>query len=640
MKPSTLQLILARLQERLAARPSAPYHVPGRWRDPFGDPRATEVVPESFFIERIQSILAAPARPCIRNGSHPGDWSQHAVTYNLLVRYGAAFDHNQDGAVTPALLDNGWRETGTFLKAIALLPHIQALGCNTVHLLPITTIGRDGNKGDMGSAFAIRDPYGIDEHLAEPALGLDAATEFTAFVEAAHHMGIRVIVEFVFRTAAKDSVWAKTNPEWFYWIRADVPDRKLGDLSEDAYAAPTFTRQELDLIYDAVGNGRFDPLLPPHDSYLRMFLPPPPPESVRLVNGQWRGLSADPATGESVEMRVPGAFCDWGPDSTQPPWTDVTYLRLYDHPDFNYMAYNTVRMYAAQLAAPENIVEPLWEKITEIIPHYQREYRIDGVMIDMGHALPSELKHRMIHRARQLDPDFALWAEEFGLHPGVRAEGYNVCLGPFMQRVRDPEAWQHLLEQIADSGVPVPFMATGENHNTPRATHWPGGKAFSLLIQTYGAFLPAIPYIHNGAELTDPTPVNTGFDFTDAEIANLPPSVLPLFSAAGLDWTRGDTLVDELRRLHALRARYHDLVTNPDPGSLRLLESADPAISGYLRQPPGETRGIAVVGNRDMETPRAFTPPPHFATTDLLTNQPLPAELAPGQVVVLEVRES
>ena len=60
------------------------------------------------------------------------------------------------------------------------------------------------------------------------ALGLGAEAEFAGFVEAAHHLGLRVVLEFVFRTAAKDAVWASEHPEWFYWIRADVPDREAG----------------------------------------------------------------------------------------------------------------------------------------------------------------------------------------------------------------------------------------------------------------------------------------------------------------------------------------------------------------------------------------------------------------------------
>ena len=629
--------VMNRLEARLAQSPSAAYRVPGLWLNPNGPLEAQQVVPEEFFLGRLRAILAQEPQSRVTDGDVPGDWGKNAIAYNLLVRYGAAFDHNGDGSVSPALLANGWRETGTFLKAITLLPFIRSLGCNTVHLLPITSIGQDGHKGDMGSAFAIRDPYALDEHLAEPALGLDVETEFAAFVEAAHHLGIRVVVEFVFRTAAKDAAWAKEHPEWFYWIRADVPDRQPGVATEDTYGAPIFTPEELRAIYDAVGQGRFHELLPPHDIYRNMFTAPPAPETIRMENGGWRGLTPDPRTGQLVPVRIPGAFCDWGPDSEQPPWTDVTYLRLYDHPDFNYIAYNTVRMYAAQLARPENIVRPLWDKIVEVIPHYQTTFAVDGVMIDMGHALPADLKRALVARARQVDPDFALWAEEFNLTPHAREEGYNVCVGPFMQTVRDTERFRGWLRWIHGAGLPVPFMAMAENHNCPRAVHWPGGTAYALYAQTMGAFLPGVPYLHNGIELAEPVPVNTGFDFTNEEVAQWPPARLPLFSAAAMDWTRTDNLISPLRRVHALREKYRDLCSDASAGTIIPLETANRAITGYIRQQPETTTGLAVLGNSDMHQAHPLTLPHPSATTDLLTDAPLPSRLQPGQVVAYAI---
>ena len=637
MHSNALKRVIDRLEERLARSPSPALYIPGLWNDPFGPVKAQSVVPERFFRDRLGAILATPPRQCVTDGDHPGDWGKNAIAYNLLVRYGAAFDLDGDGRISCEPLASGWRETGTFLKAITMLPFIQSLGCNTIHLLPITAIGQDGNKGNMGSAFAIRDPYALDEHLAEPALGLDVETEFAAFVQAAHHLGIRIVVEFVFRTAAKDSVWAQSHPEWFYWIRADIPDRKPGETSEETYGVPLFPPDELRQVYDAVGQGRFHELPPPHAVHRDMFMPPPPPDTIHLENGRWRGTSIDPRTGRPVTVRIPGAFCDWTPDSTQPPWTDVTYLRLYDHPDFNYIAYNTVRMYATQLAHPENIVRPLWSKITEVIPHYQTHFRVDGVMIDMGHSLPADLKRQLVARARQVDPDFALWAEEFNLTPHAREEGYNVCLGPFLQTVRDPEHMRGWLRWIHGAGLPVPFMATAENHNTPRAVHWTGGRAYALHAQAFGAFLPGVPYLHNGIELAEPVPVNTGFDFTDEETAALPASVLPLFSAAAMDWTREQTLVSDLRRIHALRTQHQELFSDPAPGTIIPLETANRAITGYIRQKPGVKNGFAILGNSDMRNSQAFTPPHSAPTVDLLSGKPLPAVLQPGQVVVYAI---
>lgn len=638
MKLTAVKQVLNRLEERLSQAPSAAYWVPGLWVDPNGSPAAQSVVPEQFFRSRLRAILAAEPQLRVTDGEIPGDWGKHAIAYNLLVRYGAAFDHDGDGGISPGVLANGWRETGTFLKAITLLPFIRSLGCNVVHLLPITAIGRDGNKGDMGSAFAIRDPYALDEHLAEPALGLDVETEFAAFVEVAHHVGIRVVVEFVFRTAAKDAAWAKEHPEWFYWIRADVPDRQPGEKTEASYGAPIFTAEELRDIYAAVGQGRFHELVPPHSIYRDMFTAPPAPDTVQMENGGWRGWAPDPRNGQLVPVRIPGAFCDWGPDSDQPPWTDVTYLRLYDHPDFNYIGYNTVRMYAAQLARPENIVRPLWDKIIEVIPHYQTHFGVDGVMIDMGHALPAELKRRLVARARQVDPDFALWAEEFDLTPHARDEGYNVCVGPFMQTVRDVERFRGWLRWIHGAGIPVPFMAMAENHNCPRAVHWAGGAAYALYAQTMGAFLPGVPYLHNGIELAEPVPVNTGFDFTSEEVAQWPPARLPLFSAAAMDWTRTENLIAPLRRVHGLRETVRDLCSDAAAGTIIPLETANRAITGYVRQRPGSATGLAVLGNSDMHAEQALTLPHPTATHDLLTDAPLPARLQPGQVIVYSIQ--
>ena len=633
MNTNALNILMVRIEERLENAPSEPVQIPGLWIDPHGSPDAQSVVPEQFFRDSLLNILATPPTKRVVDGGIPGDWGKNAIAYNLLVRYGAAFDLNGDGEISCEPLASGWRETGTFLKAITMLPFIRSLGCNTIHLLPITSIGQDGNKGDMGSAFAIRDPYALDEHLAEPALGLDAETEFAAFVEAAHHLGIRVVVDFVFRTAAKDAAWAKDHPEWFYWIRADVADRKPGEQNEDAYGTPLFEPDELREVYDAVGQGRFHELPPPHAIHRNMFTVPPAPETLRLENGCWRGTAPDPRTGEPVAVRIPGAFCDWTPDSSQPPWTDVTYLRMYDHPDFNYMAYNTVRMYATQLGKPEHIVTGLWDKIIEVIPHYQTHYRVDGVMIDMGHSLPVELKQRLVARARQVDPDFALWAEEFNLTPHAREEGYNVCLGPFMQTCRDRNNFRNWLRWIHEDGLPVPFMATAENHNTPRAVHWEGGTAFTRYAQTLGAFLPGVPYLHNGIELAESTPANTGFDFTDEETAALPPSILPLFSAAAMDWTRKQTLVEDFRRIHALRTQHPDLFANADAGSLTPIETESDALVGYTRQTPGAQTGIALIGNSDMQNPQPLKLAHPEATTDLLTGGALPAALEPGQVV-------
>ena len=74
------------------------------------------------------------------------EWKTSAVVYNLFIRLTAAFDHDGDGKIGTAPLECGFRETGTLLKAIALLPYMKNLGANTVYLLPLTESAREARK--------------------------------------------------------------------------------------------------------------------------------------------------------------------------------------------------------------------------------------------------------------------------------------------------------------------------------------------------------------------------------------------------------------------------------------------------------------------------------------------------------------
>src|SRR2546425_11953558 len=86
-------------------------------------------------------------------------------------------------------------------------------------------------------------------------------------------------------------------------------------------------------------------------------------------------------------------------------------------------------MYDSRLAREEYVNKPLWKKVADIIPYYQQTFGIDGVMIDMGHALPMQLKKEMIRRARGIDPDFAFWDENFSVEEKSVKEGYNAVIG-------------------------------------------------------------------------------------------------------------------------------------------------------------------------------------------------------------------
>jgi len=578
------------------------YAVPNLWMDPELKPGSTLVEPCRFYLDRIKWIEARPREPLIQ-GNPGGDWSSNAVIYNTLVRAATGFDHDGDGEVTPHPIGAGWMETGTFLKSIATLPLVKHMGFNTIHLLPVTTIGEDGHKGTLGSVYAIRNPYRLDPRLSEPALGLEPEDEFAAFIDAAHHLGLRVVVEFVFRTASKDADWVAEHPDWFYWIRAEVPDRKPGEENEDAYGAPIFSDEELRQLKSQVEQGERNDLVPPPEAYRQMFTRPPDAESVRMIDGSWVGVLED---GDGTRVRIPGAFADWPPDDIQPPWTDVTYLRLYDHPDFNYIAYNTLRMYDARLAQPENRVEPLWDRIVGILPYYQRHFGIDGVMIDMGHALPMALKRRFVEAAREIDPSFAFWDENFDVSRQSRQEGYNAVLGNYWWfAYRPDELVEEMLRRCAETGHPIPFFAAPENHNTPRATARPGALPYARLVWALGCLLPAVPFCHAGLEVAETWPVNTGLDFQPEELSQYPTEHLPLFSEAAYGWENQPNMVDWIRRVLDARAQSAELITDPTPATFRLVGSDNAHVWAVIRR--NHERAIAILFNLSWDTTQAFS---------------------------------
>ncbi|MBS3784638.1 MAG: alpha-amylase, partial [Anaerolineae bacterium] len=576
------------------------YTVPGLWVDPQLPPEQHAVDPARFYLERIAWIEDQPHSPLI-SGKPGGEWSRNATIYNTLVRAATGYDHNGDGDVALEPIGGGWMETGTFLKTIATLPLIKQMGFNTIHLLPITAIGEDGHKGTLGSVYAIRNPYRLDARLSEPILGLKPEQEFAAFLEAAHHLGIRVVVEFVFRTASKDADWVREHPDWFYWIKADVPNRQAGEKDEDAYGAPIFTDDELDQIKAQVERGDLEDLTPPHAIYREMFTAPPDPENVSMVDGSWIGTLAD-----GTRVRIPGAFADWPPDDLQPPWTDVTYLRLYDHPDFNYIAYNTVRMYDETLAQPSNRVEPLWEQIIGILPYYQRNFGIDGVMIDMGHALPMPLKQRLVETARDIDADFAFWDENFTISSKSREEGYNAVIGNYWWLGYRPDRLvDEMLRTCAQSGYPLPFFAAPESHNTPRAAARPGGVAYGQLLWALGALLPALPFCHAGFEIGETMPANTGLDFKPEELSKYPSEALPLFSETAYAWDSGPNLVEWIQRTLAVRERHTDLITDPHPATFELVASTNSSVWAVIRRRGAQA--LFIIINLNWEEAEAFS---------------------------------
>jgi len=549
-----------------------PYTVPGAWVG--AHTPVTFSSGASYLLHQLRRLDAIR-----RKRDQKATWSlDRAVAYNAMVRQATSYDHG------PGTDKDGWRSTGTFLKLLGLIPYLHSLDVDTLVLLPITEIGAIGRKGQLGSPYAVKHPFRLDPQLAEPCIDMSVDDQARVFIEICHLLGMKVVLETVLRTVSIDSEYVQGHPNWFYW----VDESKLGSI--ESFRSPTFTADELRTMHEKVEGGDFTHLPEPSEAYRTLF--DVMPMKVTKDEHGWKGIGP-----QGKILRIPGAFADWPPDDPQPAWSDVTYLRLHDHPAYRYMAYNTIRMFERDLDRSDYRQTSLWNTIAGIIPHYIRMFGIDGAMIDMGHALPRDLRSRIVSESRALKADFMLFEENFHITEVSRSTGYDAVIGYLPFDAHDPQKLSRFIDRVSANDIPIRYLATPESHNTPRAAErlpQRAGAALWLFLR----FLPrGVSFLHAGVELNETRPVNTGLGFTPEEIAKNPTSMLALFNDVPLPWDTGvvhaEWLIEKLRQLQAMDV----LSVLRDDDGVQRVDVDDPDVVAYVRHGSGSRRGILVVVN-------------------------------------------
>ena len=86
-------------------------------------------------------------------------------------------------------------ESGNFINAIQRLDEIKKLGVNTIHILPVTPVGKLKALGTAGSLYAISDFEGINEQLVDKNSNLPPKEQAKKFISECHKRGIKVIID-------------------------------------------------------------------------------------------------------------------------------------------------------------------------------------------------------------------------------------------------------------------------------------------------------------------------------------------------------------------------------------------------------------------------------------------------------------
>jgi glycosidase len=117
-------------------------------------------------------------------------------------------------------------EEGTFRALIKDLPRIKDLGVEILYLLPIHPIGVKARKGTLGSPYSIVDYYKVNEELG-------TLEDVKSFLETAHSMGFKVMMDIVFNHTSRDATWVSKHPEYYYYKDGKLANR-VGDWSDIA----------------------------------------------------------------------------------------------------------------------------------------------------------------------------------------------------------------------------------------------------------------------------------------------------------------------------------------------------------------------------------------------------------------------
>ena len=116
---------------------------------------------------------------------------------------------------------------GTLRAAEAYLPNLQALGIDAIWLMPIYPIGNEGRKGTLGSYYSIQDYCAIN-----PEFG--TMEDFDHFVEIAHSLGMKVLLDWVANHTARDAKWLQTKPADWYERESDGTAKVPWDWTDTA----------------------------------------------------------------------------------------------------------------------------------------------------------------------------------------------------------------------------------------------------------------------------------------------------------------------------------------------------------------------------------------------------------------------
>lgn len=497
---------------------------------------------------------------------------KHSRIYCAMPRYTMAWDTCGNGGIS----------NGTLVRMLALLPILKKMQVNVLYLLPITEYSTRNQKGDMGSPFAIKDFYKLDPNLHDEIVegieNFDLNDEFHLLVEAAHLVGIRIVIDFIPRVTARDSNIILDHPEWVYWIDKDyekdfkTPEIPGLDFFEEC------TVDNIDKVYQAESTKK-------HLTHFRKAPNLEDPEKWEEVVKKIKdsGENALELIEKEFGITTPPAHSDWIND-VQPIWTDITFWKLYldnnpwaskylskDQPD--YVMFDTIKTNKFPAKVPN---QELWDLFEDVLKYYATEFQLDGFRFDIGHTLPPALLQRLFATVRQYVKNPIFISEDLfnRNHESARKTGYNIMLGSSWNEVShiSKDTYENFIKELSEMNIMA--YACAETHDTPRIVTRKGGKRLSRSLAIVNNFLPnGAHFMLAGYEINESQPMNCGL----ADNTNGAPIKKAFFNEMVMDWDKDDAenMIEYLINVNTIRKDMDDSI---DVSDFEMVDTGSSAI--------------------------------------------------------------
>jgi 1,4-alpha-glucan branching enzyme len=150
---------------------------------------------------------AAPERDSTYTTLTQPEWSRNAIIYEVNLR-----QYTPSASVT---------------EFASHLPRLKELGVDILWFMPIHPISELNRKGELGSYYAVKDYKAFN-----PEFG--TMEDFDHFVETAHSLDMKVLLDWVANHTARDAKWLQTQPADWYEREGDGSAKVPWDWTDTA----------------------------------------------------------------------------------------------------------------------------------------------------------------------------------------------------------------------------------------------------------------------------------------------------------------------------------------------------------------------------------------------------------------------